>query len=82
MVPQTLLCTDTRTYIEDVNDNDDEDLKTFYSQYIKSENPQEKNRMQSKYFKIKKLFSLFNFFSHVHYHLIGDWFQQLIQLII
>jgi hypothetical protein len=40
--PQILLCTDTKAYVQDSNDNDDEDLKTFYSQYIKSENPQEK----------------------------------------
>ena len=36
---QILLCTDTKSYFQDANDNDDEDLNTFYSQYIKSENP-------------------------------------------
>lgn len=40
--PQILLCTEARTYVQDVNNDDDEDLKTFYSQYIKSENPQGK----------------------------------------
>jgi mannose-6-phosphate isomerase class I len=40
--PQILLCTEGRTYIHDANDNDNEDLKTFYSQYIKSEHPQGK----------------------------------------
>ncbi len=38
--PQILLCTEGRTYIHDINDNDNEDLKIFYSQYIKSENTQ------------------------------------------
>jgi hypothetical protein len=41
--PQTLLCTEGQTYIHDLNDNDNEDLKAFYSQYNKAENPQEKN---------------------------------------
>ena len=39
--PQTLLCTETRRYAQ-VLRHDDEILKTFYSQYIKSENSQEK----------------------------------------
>ncbi len=29
--PQILLCRDTKAYVQDSNDNDDEDLKTFYS---------------------------------------------------
>ncbi|CAF4221748.1 unnamed protein product [Rotaria sp. Silwood2] len=45
--PQILLCTEARTYVQDSNDNDDEDLKTFYSQYIKSENPQGKVECKS-----------------------------------
>lgn len=45
--PQILLCTDTRSYIQDVNDDDEEDLKTFYSQYVKSENTQEKPECKS-----------------------------------
>lgn len=40
--PQILLCTEGRTYIHDANDNDNEDLKVFYSQYVKSENSQGK----------------------------------------
>lgn len=36
--PQILLCTEGRNYIPDFNDNDNEDLKVFYSQYIRSEN--------------------------------------------
>ncbi|CAF1396116.1 unnamed protein product [Adineta ricciae] len=43
--PQILLCTEARTYIP--GDNDDEDLKAFYSQYIKSENPQGKVECKS-----------------------------------
>ncbi|CAF1124957.1 unnamed protein product [Rotaria sordida] len=45
--PQILLCTEAKTYIQDLNDNDDEDLKTFYSQYIKSEHPQGKVECKS-----------------------------------
>ncbi|UJR25424.1 hypothetical protein I4U23_006771 [Adineta vaga] len=45
--PQILLCTEARTFIQGANDNDDEDLKTFYSQYIKSENPQGKSECKS-----------------------------------
>ena len=37
--PQILLCTEEKTYIPDLNDNDNEDLNVFYSQYIRSENP-------------------------------------------
>jgi len=55
--PQILLCTDTRTYIHDVNDNDDEDLKTFYSQYIKSESSQGKIEC-----KVNRKINLFHFF--------------------
>jgi hypothetical protein len=52
--PQILLCTDTKTHIQDLNDNDDEDLKTFYSRYIKSENPQGKVECKvKKYILIK-----------------------------
>lgn len=40
--PQILLCTEERTYIHDLNDNDNEGLKAFYAQYIKSEHNQEK----------------------------------------
>jgi hypothetical protein len=54
--PQILLCTEGRTYIHDLNDNDNEEIKTFYSQYNKAENPQEKNRCKvKKSVKITKL---------------------------
>ncbi|CAF1020708.1 unnamed protein product [Rotaria sordida] len=45
--PQILLCTEERTYIHDLNDNDNEGLKAFYSQYIKSEHPQGKVECKS-----------------------------------
>jgi len=45
--PQILLCTDTRSYIQDVDD-DDEDLKTFFSQYVKSESTQGKTECKVK----------------------------------
>ncbi|CAF0783594.1 unnamed protein product [Adineta steineri] len=45
--PQTLLCTEQRAHIQNANDNDDEDIKAFYSQYIKSENPQGKVECKS-----------------------------------
>lgn len=41
--PQILLCTEGRTYVFNSNDNENEDLKTFYSQYIRSNNTKEKN---------------------------------------
>ena len=72
--PQILLCTEGRTYVHDINDNDNEDLKTFYSQYIKSENPQEKTECKVKKINfVKKLIFYFsqnvflmfqNFFFH------------------
>ncbi|CAF1004965.1 unnamed protein product [Adineta steineri] len=40
--PQILLCTEGRPYTHDRNDNDNEILKTIYSQYIKSDNSQGK----------------------------------------
>ncbi|CAF3132197.1 unnamed protein product [Rotaria socialis] len=45
--PQILLCTEARTHVQDPNDNDDEVLKTVYSQYIKSENLQGKVECKS-----------------------------------
>ncbi|UJR23480.1 hypothetical protein I4U23_026479 [Adineta vaga] len=45
--PQTLVCTEGRTYIHDFNDNDNEDLKTYYSRYINAEHVQEKAQCKS-----------------------------------
>ncbi|CAF3424184.1 unnamed protein product [Rotaria sp. Silwood1] len=45
--PQILLCTEERTYIHDLNDNDNEGLKAFYAQYIKPEHAQEKVECKS-----------------------------------
>ncbi|CAF0789835.1 unnamed protein product [Adineta ricciae] len=45
--PQTLLCTEGRTYIQDYNDNDNEELKTYYSQFMNAKSPQEKTQCQS-----------------------------------
>lgn len=59
--PQILLCTDTRNYIQDVNDNDDGDLKAFFSQYIKSEHPQ--GKIECKVNRNNKT----NEFSFIHY---------------
>ena len=44
--PQTLLCTEGRTYIQDYSDNDNEELKTYYSQFMNAKNPQEKTQCQ------------------------------------
>lgn len=45
--PQILLCTEGRTYVFNSNDNDNEDLKTFYSQYIRSDNSKERIECKS-----------------------------------
>lgn len=37
--PQILLCTEAKTYAREITEHDNDDLKIFYSQYIKSENP-------------------------------------------
>jgi hypothetical protein len=78
--PQILLCTESRTYVQDSNDNDEEDLKAFYSQYIKSENPQGKVECKVNKTTLKKNFFLIIIlcFSLVHYHLIMLLFQRLI----
>lgn len=54
---QILLCTDTRNYIQNADDNDDTELNTFYSQYIKSENP--RGQVECKVNRMK--FHLFSF---------------------
>ena len=56
--PQILFCTEARTFIQDVDDHDDETLKTIYSQYIKSENAQGKVecKVKRKFKKKKQLF--------------------------
>ncbi|CAF2058038.1 unnamed protein product [Rotaria magnacalcarata] len=38
--PQILLCTEERTYIHDLNDTENDGLKAFYAQYIKTEHSQ------------------------------------------
>jgi hypothetical protein len=40
--PKILLCTEAKIYVQDSNDNEEDQLKAFYSQYVKSENPQNK----------------------------------------
>jgi len=75
---QTLLCTEGRTYVHDLNDNDNEDLKTFYSQYVKSDNSQ--GKVECKVRNLKEFFQkkkLIYFFSHAHYPLMVLFFQQL-----
>ncbi len=70
--PQILLCTEGRTYIPDLNDNDNEDLKTFYSQYIRSEYPQGKIECKVISFSNENIFHLLLFFSSVM-HIITKW---------
>ncbi|CAF3068379.1 unnamed protein product [Rotaria socialis] len=45
--PQILLCTEGRTYTHDLNDTDNDGLKAFYAQYIKTEHSQEKLECKS-----------------------------------
>ena len=49
--PQILLCTETKTYIRKIDDYDNDNLKTFYSQYVKSENVP--NKIECKVMKSK-----------------------------
>lgn len=58
--PQILLCTEGRTFIHDINDNENDDLKIFYSQYVKSENPQ--GKIECRVTKICFFFNNFLFF--------------------
>jgi len=52
--PQILLCTEGRTYIVNSNDTDNEDLKTFYSQYIRSDKSKEKIECKVRFQKKNK----------------------------
>lgn len=60
--PQILLCTEERTYIHDLTDSDNEGLKAFYAQYIRSEYCQAK--VKCKVTKTKKNELNFLFIKH------------------
>lgn len=78
--PQILLFTEERTYIHDLNDNDNESLKAFYAQYLKSEHIQDKVKCQVRTKKKYKnnLLKFLLFFSHARYHRMVFSFRQKI----
>lgn len=70
--PQILLCTEGRTYIVNSNDTDNEDLKTFYSQYIRSDKSKEKIECKVR-FKKKTNFDKLNSFVLVMYIIVREF---------
>lgn len=74
--PQILLCTEGRTYIVNSNDTDNEDLKTFYSQYIRPDKSKEKIECKVRFKNKKKAerhFDKLNSFLLVMYIIVREF---------